>query len=54
MHLKKVNHRVHREIIMLKKKKTLSTQRKKINKNSVISVVKYFGAELCGLCGLFS
>jgi hypothetical protein len=38
---------------MLKKKKTLSTQRKKENKNSVLSVVRKFGAERGGLCGLF-
>ena len=35
------------------KKKTLSAQRKKTNKNSVISVVKHLGAKLRGLCGFF-
>jgi len=39
---KKINHKEHREMIMLKKKKTLRTQRKK-NKNSVLSMLKESG-----------
>jgi hypothetical protein len=39
---------------MLKNKKTLRTERKKGNKNSVLSVVKYSGVVLCGLCVFYS
>jgi hypothetical protein len=53
MDLKKVKHRVHREIIMLKKKKNTEYTEKK-NKNSVLSVVRYSGVVLCGLCGFYS
>jgi hypothetical protein len=40
---KKINYREHREIIMLKKKKTPRTQREKENNNSVRSVLKKTG-----------
>ncbi len=49
---KKINHRGHREIIVLKKKKPLRTQRKKENKNSVISVLKKSWVKRWALCFL--
>ena len=37
---KNIDHRVHRGIVMLKKEKNTENTEKKINKNSVLSVVK--------------
>lgn len=41
---KNIDHRVHRGIIVLKKEKNTENTEKKINKNSVLSVVKKSGS----------